>query len=398
MRHMTRRETGRPGFTLVELMVAMALTVLIMAILAGAFQVGLDTMSQLKSLAGLSEQLRSAEGVLLRDLSAGHLEDEWGRPVRVSDPQVQKQAWLGAAQKRGFFRARQVAPVKQEFAGGPYDNDIKLDVYPNGYPFVYEGTDPNGVPSFRAADQVLHMACRLTGANANQMYISLAPPALAVNSSLNRIDLAVGNQFVSPWAEVAYYLWPSGLYTTGDEASGGKTLTLYTLRRRKRVLTPPPSAFVFNPGLDQKLYPGVSVPPNTGTPANDPLAITDETKRLLSNSPGALVIGNDSPEFGTDVLLSNVISFQIRLQFETPTVSTPFMDEWSSQIIGKPYGPILTPDASNGARTYDTAFAPTDTSHFPAGVKPRVRAIQIKLRVYDPNNKLTRQITITQDL
>ena len=101
MRRATRPEAARPGFTLVELMVAMALSILIMAILAGAFQVGLDTMSQLKSLAGLSEQLRSAETVILRDLSANHLEDEWSRPVLVSDPKVQQQAW-----RNTFGRAR----------------------------------------------------------------------------------------------------------------------------------------------------------------------------------------------------------------------------------------------------------------------------------------------------
>ena len=83
MRHpLTRRP--RRGFTLVELLVACALTVLIMAVLATAFQTGLATFSHLKSTVGLSEQLRSAESVMRRDLEATHLEDADGVPVRIS--------------------------------------------------------------------------------------------------------------------------------------------------------------------------------------------------------------------------------------------------------------------------------------------------------------------------
>src|SRR5687767_11429926 len=87
--------TARPGFTLVELLVATALIVVIMAILATAFSVGMDTFSELKSIGDLSEQLRTADDVLRRDLAAAHMEDPAGSVVRVSDPLVATSAWDG---------------------------------------------------------------------------------------------------------------------------------------------------------------------------------------------------------------------------------------------------------------------------------------------------------------
>ncbi|MGL6097934.1 MAG: PulJ/GspJ family protein, partial [Fimbriiglobus sp.] len=79
-----RRPPARRGFTLVELLVAAALSVVIMYILATAFKTGTDTLSSLKSLGTLSDQLRTAQTVLGADLAAPHLEDENGNVVPVS--------------------------------------------------------------------------------------------------------------------------------------------------------------------------------------------------------------------------------------------------------------------------------------------------------------------------
>src|SRR5437870_11122493 len=63
----------RQGFTLVELMVAMALIVLIMAIISQAFVEGLETFRQLKGIGDLQERLRTAAVPLRDDLVAQHL-------------------------------------------------------------------------------------------------------------------------------------------------------------------------------------------------------------------------------------------------------------------------------------------------------------------------------------
>ena len=72
MRISTRTRGGRAGFTLVELLVAAALSILIMAVLSTAFQTGLQTLSTLKSLGDMAERLKTAETLLRTDLSAEH--------------------------------------------------------------------------------------------------------------------------------------------------------------------------------------------------------------------------------------------------------------------------------------------------------------------------------------
>src|SRR5438067_1669600 len=102
MRRHRHSPAARRGFTLVELLVAAALTVTVMAIIAVAFQAGMSTLSSLKSAVTLSEQLRTVETAMRNDLTAPHLEDEQGTPVRVSDPRLgtpdfQATAWANSA-------------------------------------------------------------------------------------------------------------------------------------------------------------------------------------------------------------------------------------------------------------------------------------------------------------
>ena len=53
-KHRTHR--SRKGFTLVELLVAAALSILIMFVIATAFQTGLQTLSTFKSLGDMAER------------------------------------------------------------------------------------------------------------------------------------------------------------------------------------------------------------------------------------------------------------------------------------------------------------------------------------------------------
>src|SRR6266536_5289301 len=105
----------RQGFTLVELLVAMALIVLIMAIISQAFVEGLETFRQLKGIGYLQEQLRTATVPLREDLMAQHLVASTG-PVKLSqlgpptNPVIQQ----------GFFRIQQFSgsqPAHQDSDG-----------------------------------------------------------------------------------------------------------------------------------------------------------------------------------------------------------------------------------------------------------------------------------------
>jgi len=62
----------RRGFTITELLAALALITLIMSVLSQAFVEGLNTFRQLKGIGDLQEELRQAAIDLRRDVVAGH--------------------------------------------------------------------------------------------------------------------------------------------------------------------------------------------------------------------------------------------------------------------------------------------------------------------------------------
>ncbi len=72
----------RSGFTLVELMVAMALIMFIMAILSEAFGAAMKSFRDLKASADMAERLRAAGTMLRRELSADHFDGK----ARMSQP------------------------------------------------------------------------------------------------------------------------------------------------------------------------------------------------------------------------------------------------------------------------------------------------------------------------
>src|SRR5438309_89982 len=94
----------RSGFTLVEMMVAMALTLFIMVILSEAFTVGLETFRLLKATGDMQERLRTVSVILRRDLKADHfppnmpgVSDTFLSGQNLLDP-----TWSPPAQ--GYFR------------------------------------------------------------------------------------------------------------------------------------------------------------------------------------------------------------------------------------------------------------------------------------------------------
>ena len=114
----TNRRRVRTGFTLVELLVAAALSILIMAVMATAFQSGLQTLSTLKSLGDMAERLKTAETMLRSDLDAEHFAiTDWGD----DSPGIQHLSDLrydtlppSPSPKGGYFKIRQGNPSLPE--------------------------------------------------------------------------------------------------------------------------------------------------------------------------------------------------------------------------------------------------------------------------------------------
>jgi len=140
----------RRAFTIVELLVAMALIVLIMAILAEAFAAALESFRQLKAIGDMQERMRVATNHLRLDLLGRHFEGD------------RKLSQFGntARPQQGFFRIQQNSPA------------------------VLEGVDDDGLPSTRAAPGcVLHFAVHQIGGSRESYYTARIPPPVAPNST-----------------------------------------------------------------------------------------------------------------------------------------------------------------------------------------------------------------------
>ena len=394
--------TARRGFTLVELLVSVALCIMIMAILATAFSIALDTLSLLKSIATLTKEQQAANTIMTRDFEAQHLEGPAGETVRVSDSFVATQAWSGNELK-GFLRVRQGSVVRQDTSSslpnGSYPTyprhttaaPVPVPPYDQAnYPYLLEGFDSDNIPSYRATDHSVHLTVKLSGKTQQDSFATTRPATMSNLPSL--VDQnPLGTQFVTKWAEVAYFLKPTtGLQTTVTD-NGLPGLTLYTLYRRQRVLAPIDATVTTSPvtpvnymnaNADFAMIQSAATTVTAVTPAT----ITTAANRLnldqaANNLPS---YPNTMAEYGSDVLLTNVVSMQIRLIVDP--VPTLFANDATNPQLAIPVNPAIP------AWFYDTASA----TPLAAGVaKPRPRGIQIKLRIYDPKNRQTRQMNLT---
>jgi hypothetical protein len=327
-------------------------------------------------------------------------------------------------------------------------------------------------------------------------------PVLA--ASLPGFD-PTGRKFVSRWAEVSYHLEPNGVVTVDGTdpndptATAAPQLPVYALIRRQRLLAPPGSTILVPPTIPAGPYPSANQPltvadllaspdlalsvPNPPTEPNYVL-ISPDTNALgfmTRDTPNGLdmravyrigglldplgaravpatdprldrpyKIPDGSAEYGSDVLLNNVISMQVRMLVNYDRAMLSFLASNNiapaavqamlaadNQFVDPPLNslpttppppaPAVTPPINSVPRNslsdrgmipprqtgdtvrpvvlgggFDTAVIREvqvpDNNGNPIYVPYSIRAIQIKLRVYDPKNRLTRQMTIAQDL
>jgi len=367
----------RQGFTLVELLVAMALIVLIMSVISQAFVEGLESFRQLKGLGDLQERLRTAVVPLREDLIARHLNAQTG-PVHLSE--------LGTGitppvVTEGFFRIEQLNPP------------------------LLEGFDSDLVPSYSATNHALlftintgaGLSSRRNDFRSTTVPASTPPNPLTALEQASQPNFQERGLFLSPWAEVSWFLAPMIDPATGQQVlAGGGSTPLYTLHRRVRLLV------VNNTALNSTsrevatnagLYPEISCKPDAGLTANflyfnNPTDVAQlplgPTRRggMDTTGPAPLIdrrplgTGPEGPAFiGQDRVLADVISFQVQVLPGVQPVAQP------------PVGYGFT-DISGGV--YDTATTPA--------ANLQIRALQITIRVWDYKTEQTRQITVIQDM
>jgi type II secretory pathway pseudopilin PulG len=367
----------RTGFTLVEMMVAITLTIFIMVILSQAFVTALETFRQLRGLGDMQESLRVASLRLQSDLRADHFEG--GR--KLSDPEfwvpftaygddtpLSNTAPIGAP-RMGFFR------IVQQSAS------------------VSEGSDLDGLPSYQAVTHAIHFSIRLRG-NHREGFLSAAVPA---GSPLLSLNTTLGNQpadarfqdqpntYTSPWGEVGYFLAPQGTTVEPNNpgaATGGTPL--FRLYRFQKVVVPDSTAVnaAAIPAAQAAAYGEICCEP-------DPAG----SGALVFYSPLDLANGRRSaktytPALGASSVLSNVVSFQVQI-LPIGYAGTPY-----TALLPNGLGPYFI-DVPLG--TFDTQ--PAMNPWVQAGNPPYgLSAVRVSLRVWDPVTQQARQVTLVQDL
>ncbi len=478
MRRSSRPRPTRGGFTIVELLVAAAVSILLMVIVTEAFKRGLDMFRQLKAAGDMNERLRTTARSLRDDLASFHFEDG-----TISDRQYlsaidfRRSANLNLPPLDGFFRIiQQIEPLNPP---DPTNN-------PGGEPCIFEGTDTDGVLYTRATRQALHFTVfrRETSptvkapADPAFLFRVLEPQGGVAHPDANfprgYIDPPAFREpgiFASRWAEVAYFLIPNGRSANGTP--------LFNLHRRVKLLLPRGGGFAGIPsgpvpvaGAPYQENPEISARTQISPPlgrfynrvsdvtqprfrmgmrpaaddANDPncaglfASPTSNYPRLQDD------LGLLDPRSGDDILMPDVISFEIKPTWDAdapaiqprriysipglgvgpgspyPNSDYPFdylplspqnlalrnlglrvFDTWCAQA-GTPYGnprPSAGPGDPGGSGPAWSDESPTPSplqtgARIPLRI--RVKALLIRMRIWDAKTEQTRQMTVILDV
>jgi prepilin-type N-terminal cleavage/methylation domain-containing protein len=369
----------RQGFTLIELMVSVALIVLVLAVLAEAFAVGLDSFGKLKAVGDMTDRLRGAAHQIRKDLASDHFEGA----TRLSD------ANFGSPRKPacGFFQIKQ-------FGGSILEGQC-------------DGVNSYRAPAAPGQSHVLYMAVKRRGNRAEDFFAAHVPDSTllgfpditAYDYNPNRPNQPEdarrqnGMQplYMSQWAEVAYFLQPmmeTSAANTAPVQSTAKGTPLYTLHRVVRVIVPE-NRYIQSrvPRSQEPSYTGFSYRPGTYLTFNNPFDVVTSGNRSLRtttiniidkdpSNPATPAFQTGDPERVSTMLLADVVSFtvqMIRAQNVDPQQGTP------------KFGFPLTNDFSDGN---------FDSNNTASGIV----SVRIILRVWDLRSSRTHQITIVQDM
>lgn len=348
----------RRGYTLVEVMVALGLSVLTMWILAEAFRIGLEMIGQARAQAQLMTQLDAVGAVLQRDLVYAHpfLPDD-NRPnrgLRLSDQRVDLLASGGwTPPLGGFFRIISTSPSVL-------------------------GSDSEGWPIYTSSNHALHFTAILPDHETNLFRVAVPPDGYSP-----------GGTYESRAAEVAYFLVDTNAITpTGNR--------LHNLVRRQRLVavTGADRARLDTNSAGQyfsDLIASKPVAPGSPTTAYTLQEVRDPANRLPISLtmplPWPITAPLTSPRpilpslpptdlSGEDILLPNVLSFEVMVHWE------PHPPNGTSDPSNQPYAFLPPP------YYFDTGM---NAATVPLQI--RVVGIQVTVRVYDPKTRVVRQNT-----
>ena len=371
-----KQNTGRTrkGFTLVELLVAAALSILIMFVIATAFQTGLQTLSTLKSLGDMAERLKTAETLLRTDLESEHFATTGNAAGTAGDDSP-------GALRVSDLRYDLTTPGRPPLGGF-------LRLLQNG-PSSLEGIDADNLASSRADGGVgqshsLSVSVKRTGRTSEQLFTAqlAAADSAAVIPAMNVSDVTNSTTTAnSRWAQVDWFL-----DTTRPSVLNGVT-TWPLVRRVRPIIEDPNQTVILGSNASAE-----SISMNATNQVN-----TLRTIAVPANRAPAASIPNTHAKYGDDIVITNVTSFEIKALW-TPGAGVP------APRTTIPLNTTLIPNGDFPFDDLPAPVAPATFREFDTGIgavgnnRIRVIAVQIKIRVYDAKNKLSRQTTMVVKL
>ena len=305
---------------------------------------------------------------------------------------------------------------------------------PDGLPFPVLA-DGEGLFSTRNTTCLMRFTVRLADGPAPELYSAAYHPRFATDPTINAFP-GFAPVVYSRWAEVCYFLTPRGTTPGG--------LPYYSLHRRVRLLptkgmtyllTAAEFAQVANDIATNK-YPDMIDPIDLG-PAPPPLPPGLRIVRVPGpediNTNRAMRIQATPHPTGDDVVMTDVLSFEIKAAWFSNPIFNALVP--GSSPPGDPMVPVppaLVPNSdepfsdlplstlnSVQGRRFDTWFQSQVTDGIdwenplsfnsvsigflnPSLATPplrvNVRALQIKMRIWDPRAETARQATVVQEL
>ncbi len=447
-----QNRTNKKAFTLVELMVSMAIIIFMLSIMSQAFVIATTCMSGLKGVGELLDKGRPVLAVLQKDLSAYHFDGY----RRLSDESF----WDNGPPRQGYFQIYEGGQIVTTMSAvvlwpsGAVVNPVGGAA--GGLETVIEGTTTDGVTYNRSGNHRLAFTSRLSGKNPEDFYVTgfeqynplsdynnlvgffNSGATLKASKNSQRYDFTLG-VLHSQWAEIAYFT-----KSNSRTANGTPLLDLY---RQQRAILPSNSeanALALNATnlIQYENFSCKSVPNNPGPQSskiyfNSPSDLTMPNYRMVSGVPNTLYANSD-------LLMTDVISFDVRILPDSSlndfllvsSLSSTFyrynqnsntqappciFDTWTTGNDGTQYD---LGDFSTGVwqpTAWDSNninYTPMGTGVNPATLIPiwnhnrsgmagniftpnkglRINAIQVSIRIWDEKSQKAREFKIIQRL
>ena len=433
--NLTQIRNSKKGFTLVELLVSMAIIIFMLSIMSQAFVIATTCMSGLKGVGELLDKGRPVLAVLQKDLSAYHFDGY----KRLSDADF----WDYGPPRQGYFKISE---------GG----NTVVEGLPTTDGVTYQR-------SGSAADHRLAFTSRLSGKNPDDFYVTAfeqynpgsdynslvglfnSGGTLQASKNSQRYDFTPG-VLHSQWAEIAYFT-----RANNRTANGTPLMDLY--RQQRAVL---PSNSEANGLAISDTMPAPPYPANTSKmPYYENFSCKSNAGKIYFNSPSDLTMPNYRMLSGvpntlyanSDLLITDVISFDVRIlpdsslndfslisslpynfyryNNQNSSAQTPpcIFDTWTTGNDGTQYdignfnSGVWQPTAWDSTKS-PLFPAPNNTGINPATLIPiwnhnrsgmagniftpnkglRINAIQVSIRIWDEKSQKAREFKIIQRL